>query len=247
MSADSTPPTPALRSLRGAFITFEGIDGCGKTTQARMLAEKLRAYNFPVVETREPGGTPIGKDLRAVLLDPGNTAMTPHCELMLYLADRMQHLAEVIRPAMARGDTVICDRYHDATVAYQFHGRGLDFAPVQPLIAAEIETSPPDLTFWMDVNLETAQSRIEERSRAQPVGEGGADFSGNAGEGAEPHPSAESRLEQEDVKFHLRVMIGYEQLYKSHPQRIARIDGAVSIDAIHEAVWEKIGERFHVI
>src|SRR5574341_782941 len=114
---------------RGDFITFEGIDGCGKTEQARRLAARLRGLGVAVAETREPGGTAIGRGLRAVLLDSVHAGMTPECEVLLYLADRVQHLAEVIRPALLRGETVICDRYHDATLAYQHHARGLDMAP----------------------------------------------------------------------------------------------------------------------
>ena len=230
-------------SLRGAFITFEGIDGCGKTTQARLLADKLKAHDYPVVETREPGGTAIGKRLRDVLLDPGITGMTPNCELLLYLADRTQHLAEVIRPALARGDTVICDRFHDATVAYQHHGRGLDLGPVSSLISAEFDPTPPDTTFWLDLDVKAARGRIAARAEVQSAQEGAE--RGNAS--PEPPEYPVTRMECEDDNFHLRVSIGYEQLHKSYPQRIVRIDGAGGVEAIHVAIWENLTRRFHVL
>jgi dTMP kinase len=216
--------------LRGAFLTFEGIDGCGKSTQAQLLAQRLRDYNFPVVETREPGGTEIGTVLRALLLDPSSRALVPSCELLLYLADRVQHLAQVIRPALAREDVVICDRYHDATLAYQHYGRGLDFAPLKDLIAAEIEPTPPALTLWLDANVDVAQARIAARGR-----------------GAPPHPPAEGRLEEEDERFHLRVQTGYAALFERHPQRIVRIDANAGADAVRDAIWDVIVQRFHVI
>ena len=228
MAKPRTPPPK--RSLRGAFITFEGIDGCGKSTQAALLAQRLRDYNFPVLETREPGGTEIGKALRAVLLDPANRALVPSSELLLYLADRIQHLAELIRPALAREDVVICDRFHDATLAYQHYGRGLDFTPLEPVIAAEIEPYLPILTFWLDANVDMAQARIASRGKSAP-----------------PHPPAEGRLEEEDERFHLRVQTGYRSLCEHHPGRIARIDANGGADGIRDAIWEVIVKRFHVI
>ena len=222
--------SPSRRSLRGAFISFEGIDGCGKTTQAKLLAQRLRDCQFPVLETREPGGTEIGKSLRALLLDPASRALVPSSELLLYLADRIQHLAEVIRPALAREDVVICDRFHDATVAYQQFGRGLDFNLLQPLIKAEIEPYFPALTFWLDADVEVAQERIASRGRSAP-----------------PHPPAEGRLEEEDERFHLRVQTGYRLLSERHPHRIVRIDAKRNEDAIRDAIWDVIVKRYHVI
>jgi dTMP kinase len=237
--ASSSPPK---RSLRGAFITFEGIDGCGKTTQARILAQRLRDYDFPVVETREPGGTAIGRGVRGVLLDPANRTMTPTCELLLYLADRVQHIAEVIRPALAREDVVICDRFHDATLAYQHYGRGLDFAALEELIAAEIATTPPVLTLWLDTDVEIARQRIARREAEaiQGVGRPG-------GGAARPDPRAEARLEQEHPRFQLRVRMGYQALHERHPERIVRIDADSDTDSVRDAVWDVIVRRFHVL
>jgi len=241
LAAKSKSAAPAARSLRGAFLTFEGIDGCGKTTQAQILAQRLRDYDFPVVETREPGGTAIGRALRGVLLDPANRAMIPTCELLLYLADRAQHLAEVIRPALAREDVVICDRFHDATLAYQHYGRGLDLSALEALIAQEIEPTPPALTFWLDLDVDRARERITGRAaeanrvRARARG------------AARPDPEQDGRLEQEDARFHLRVRGGYEALAEKYPGRIVRIDAGGTVDSVRDAIWEVLVRRYHVL
>lgn len=229
------PAPPKPRSLRGAFITFEGIDGCGKTTQAKTLAQRLRDYDFPVVETREPGGTAIGKGLRGVLLDPASQRMTPTCELLLYLADRVQHLAEVILPALAREDVVICDRFHDATVAYQQFGRGLDFGVLGDLIAAEIAPHPPSLTLWLDTDVETARQRIAHRTSERTAASRGAAL------------ERDGRLEQEDPRFHQRVRTGYSTLARREPERVVRIDANAGEDAVRDAVWNEVVRRFHVL
>ena len=203
---------------RGVFITFEGIDGSGKTAQARRLAVRLRSQGVAVVETREPGGTPIGQGLRAVLLNPAHNAMTPQCEVLLYLADRVQHVADVIGPALKRGDTVICDRYHDATLAYQHYGRGLDLAPLEPFIAREIAPLAPRVTFWLDVGVETARRRVASRAGGAPAGK-------------------ESRLDDHPADFHDRVRRGYEDLARLHPGRIVRIDGEPDQDRVEAEIW----------
>ena len=220
----ASPPGGGPGTGAGYFITFEGIDGCGKTVQARRLAAQLRNQGVPVVETREPGGTAIGKGLRALLLDSASAAMTPHCEVLLYLADRVQHLAEVIRPALARGDTVICDRYHDATLAYQHHGRGLDLAPLEAFIAREIAPLPPHLTLWLDVDVATARRRIAARAS------GGA--AGN-----------EVRMDQYPPEFHERVRRGYGELAGRNPERIVRIDGAPDLDQVEAEIWRQVSRR----
>ncbi len=226
------------KSLRGAFITFEGIDGCGKTTQARLLAEKLRAYNFPVVETREPGGTAVGMGLREVLLNPANHEITPECELLLFLADRVQHLGELIVPALARGDTVICDRFHDSTVAFQKHGRGLDFSAVDSVVRKGIEPTTPVLTFWLDLNTNTAMARTRSRQLLAADKEGDNSLS---------EAVVGTRLENEIEKFHIRVKIGYEKLYEEFPQRIVRVDAAPGIGEIAEEIWKSLTDRFDVL
>lgn len=214
--------------LAGRFITFEGIDGSGKTLHLGWLGRRLEQRGHLVVRTREPGGTAIGKGLRGVLLDSANTVMTPQCEVLLYLADRIQHLAEVIRPALARGELVLCDRFHDATVAYQMYGRGLDFAPLEPLIAREI-TPLPHLTFWLDVDVATARTRIAARRR-----------------GNSSLARLESRIDEDSLDFHERVREGYQELARLHPRRIVRIDASLSIEAVQEEIWRQLGERYAV-
>ena len=219
-----------IAALRGQFITFEGIDGCGKSTQAERLVSRLRGYGLPVLHTREPGGTPIGAALRAVLLSEAHGEMIPHCELLLYLADRVQHLAQAIRPALGRGETVVCDRYHDATEAYQRYGRELNFAPVQAFIAETIAPTPPRLTLWLDLPVPAAQRRIAGRELAQPV---------------LPGTVTQGRMDGESAAFHERVRAGYQALYEAHRERIVRIDAAPPADAVAAAVWAAVGERFH--
>ena len=222
-----SPPTEKM-TLSGVFITFEGIDGCGKSTQSRRLANLLRKRGQQVVETREPGGTAIGQGLRAILLDPENNGMIPQSELLLYLADRMQHLAEVITPALQAGGTVICDRFHDATVAYQHYGRGLDFAPLEALIASEITPNLPQLTFWIDTEVELAQQRIATRE-------------GNAGGLA---ASENSRFDRESLAFHQAVRGGYQALRRDEPNRILRVDGAENEEVIAAQILSWLEERY---
>ncbi|MDH5753184.1 MAG: dTMP kinase [Deltaproteobacteria bacterium] len=191
----------------GVFITFEGIDGCGKTTQLKLLAHYLRERGRRVLETREPGGTDIGRALRAVLLDPANAAITPACELLLYMADRVQHLSQVIRPALARGEVVLCDRFHDATVAYQSHARGLSLDSLQGFIREDILSTSPHTTFWLDMDVGLARRRMAERARE-----------------ADENAPAESRLDDAEEDFHRRVRAGYQAICKAEPQRVIRIE-----------------------
>jgi dTMP kinase len=219
---------PALPSLRGRFLSFEGIDGCGKSTQAARVAERLEKAGLTVVRTREPGGTKAGQALRTVLLDPAYRGLAPETELMLFLADRVQHLTEVIRPALAHRAVVVCDRFHDATVAFQKHARKLDFAPIQSWIDRHIRPMP-DLTFWLDVDLTVATARLHARESAG---------TGNAA------PEAFTRLEQEPTDFHQRVRAGYQAIADAEPIRVARVDAELSIDAVHEVIWNLLTARF---
>lgn len=225
MSTPSSGP-----SLRGKFLSFEGIDGCGKSTQSALLADRLERAGLAVVRTREPGGTKAGQALRALLLAPEYRGLAPEAELLLFLADRVQHLAEVIRPALARGAVVVCDRFHDATVAFQQHARGLDFSTVQPWIDAHIRPLP-DLTLWLDVELSVAMERLHRR-------EGVASGSVVS--------DALTRLEQEPADFHRRVRAGYRAIAGREPARVLRVDGAPPVAAVHEAIWAAVAQRFHL-
>jgi dTMP kinase len=181
------------------FITFEGPEGCGKTTQARRLAATLEARGLPVLLTREPGGTPIAEQVRTILLRPENHAMLPAAELLLYLAARAQHTAEVIRPALHAGVTVLCDRYSDSTLAYQGFGHGLPLAEVEHMDRFATGNLCPDLTIYLDVPVAVGLARKR-----------GAEW---------------NRLEAQTVAFHERVRAGYLTLIERAPARYLVLDG----------------------
>jgi len=213
-----------MPSSTGRFLTFEGIDGTGKSTQARLLAERLRAEGYTVLLTREPGGTPVGRHIRALLLDSAHGDLVPKAELLLFLADRLQHLHQVIRPALARGEWVISDRYHDATLAYQQFARGLDVQPLADFMAQEVDK--PWLTLWLDLPLEVALQRISQR---QTTPENPAPDT--------PPALDESRLEA-DVDFLRRVQQGYAALAQRDPARMVRVDASPSPEAVAAAVYQ---------
>lgn len=175
-----------------AFITFEGIEGSGKTTQIRLLAERLQSRGFPVLQTREPGGCRIADAIRGVLLDPDHKAMSSRAELLLYAAARAQHVEEIIRPALASGRVVLCDRFCDATIAYQGEGRGLDRGLIDTLNDVAAEGLTPDMTVLLDMPVEEGLHRAVERNDRQEI--------------------REDRFEQESLRFHERVRQGYLKL-----------------------------------
>jgi len=197
------------------FVTFEGIEGCGKSTQAQRLAARLGSH---AVVTREPGGTAIGRAVRDVLLDPANRSMAPTTELLLYFADRAQHLAEVVRPALAQGRLVLSDRYVETSLAYQGYGRGLPQSAIRTL--AELATGGlrPDVIVLFDVPVEVGLARVRQRG-------------------------AQDRLEAERVEFHERVRAGYEELLAQEPERWLRVDGQGSADAVFERLWRALASR----
>jgi dTMP kinase len=182
------------------FITFEGMEGCGKSTQAKLLA---RALGPDAVLTQEPGGTAIGRAIRQLLLDPANRAMSAEAEVLLFFADRAQHVAEVIRPALAAGKTVISTRYVDTSLAYQGYGRGLDLDRIRAVAVLATGGLRPDLTLFFDLPLEIGLARVVRR--------GGRD-----------------RLESEVREFHERVRNGYLELAAQEPDRWIRIDASGS-------------------
>jgi dTMP kinase len=203
---------------RGRLITFEGIDGCGKTTQFRLLAQWLRDRGEDVVETVEPGGTAIGRQIRKILLDPANAGIQPRTELLLYFASRAQNVDEVIRPALDGGHIVLCDRFTDSTLVYQGCGRGLDTDVVRDLDRIACRGLKPDVTFLIDIDLETSLMRA--RRRNERVGQ------------------AESRIDEESAAFHERVRQGYLALAKAEPDRIVVIDGAAGIAEVGQRIRE---------
>ncbi|MFO7983048.1 MAG: dTMP kinase [Desulfuromonadales bacterium] len=181
-----------------AFITFEGIEGSGKTTQIHLLAQRLQNRGVPVLTTREPGGCPIADAIRAVLLNPDHKAMSPRAELLLYAAARAQHVEEVIRPALAAGKIVLCDRFSAATIAYQGEGRGLDRELIDTLNSVAVKGLTPDLTILLDMPVEEGLRRAIERN--------------------DRHDMREGRFEQESLRFHERVRQGYLKLVEDENQ-----------------------------
>ena len=207
------------------FITFEGIEGCGKTTQIRLLSRKLEGDGYAVTVTREPGGCPVADQIRNILLDANNHAITPLTELLLYAAARAQHMSEVVKPALDAGAIVLCDRFTDATIAYQGYGRKLDLAAISQLNRMATGGIRPDMTLLLDCPAETGLKRAISRINNAPG-------------------AREERFELESLQFHQRVREGYLSLAQQEPERFVIIDAAVGIleteKAIAAAVLEKL-------
>ena len=205
--------------VKGLFITFEGTEGTGKSTQVRLLADNLRAAGRRMIVSREPGGTAFGRSLRGMLLDPAAATIAPWAELFLYLADRAQHAREVILPALERGEWVICDRFADATVAYQGFGRGLDAAFIRDASDRAAVGLVPDLTLLLD--FDDVSVGID-RARRRQQGDGTA--------------GVEDRFEHEDLAFHSRVRDGYRSLAAAEPGRIRVLPAALPSEELHRLV-----------
>jgi len=207
------------------FITFEGIEGCGKTTQIQRVADHLLTTGKTVRQTREPGGCPIADQVRAILLDAANCAMTPHTELLLYAAARAQHVAEVVRPALASGQIVLCDRFTDATMAYQGYARGLDQPLIGQLNRLATDNLVPDLTILVDCPVAIGLGRAKARI-------------------AQTNGPREERFELEELAFHDRVRQGYLSLATAEPGRFRIVDGTAPLTAVTAAV---IGHVSHFL
>ncbi|HXI42476.1 MAG TPA: dTMP kinase [Bryobacteraceae bacterium] len=205
---------------RGRFITFEGIDGSGKSTQMRLLGERLRAGGYDVLEAVEPGGTAIGRQIRHILLDAANQDLRPAAELLLYFASRAQNVDERIRPALAAGKIVLCDRFTDSTLAYQGYARGLGEEAVLALDRIACRGLAPDLTLLIDVDVECGLARARKR---------------NAG-----CDTAETRMDDQSLEFHRKVRDGYLALAKQHVDRFRVIDGRGVPETVAERVWERV-------
>jgi dTMP kinase len=205
---------------RGIFITFEGIDGCGKTSQLELLAAHFAAREIPCLATREPGGTALGLRLREALLDPAHAPVEPEAELLLYAADRAQHVRQLIRPALAAGRVVLSDRYADATEAYQGYGRGFDLELVRSLNELATGHLAPDLTLLFDLEVEAGLERVGRRSK---------------------HPSAApDRLDREPLDFHERVRRGYHEIAARDPARFRLIPAHGSLAETHQLVLSAV-------
>lgn len=203
------------------FITFEGIEGSGKTTQIAKAAEFLRGQGHKVVTTREPGGCPIADAIREILLNPANDALEYRAELLLYAAARAQHAAEVIQPALKQGQIVLCDRYTDATLAYQGYGRGLDLDLIEELNALASGDCRPHLTLLLDMPHEAGLKRALERNDIQNM-------------------DNEGRFEQESLDFHKRVREGYLSLARRDSQRMQVIDATGTPDEVSERLIARL-------
>ena len=198
-------------SSRGLFITVEGIDGCGKSTQARLIAAALEAAGHDVLRLREPGGVKISEQIRAILLDPANAEMGDVCELLLYEAARAQLVHQVIRPALAAGKTVVCDRFYDSTTAYQAFADGLDRNMVSQANELAVDGCRPDLTLVFDLPVEDALRRRSGRE-------------------------AEDRLELKGLEFQERVAAGFRAVAADEPDRVKLIDAGGSIAEVFSGV-----------
>ena len=203
-------------SSRGLFITVEGIDGCGKSTQARLIAAALEAAGHDVLRLREPGGAKISEQIRAILLDPANAEMGDVCELLLYEAARAQLVHQVIRPALAAGKTVVCDRFYDSTTAYQAFADGLDRDMVSQANELAVDGCRPDLTLVFDLPVDEAHRRRSTRT------------------------GAEDRLELKGSEFQQKVAEGFRAVAEDDPARVKLIDAGGSIDEVFSSVVDEL-------
>jgi dTMP kinase len=212
---------------QGFFITFEGLDGSGKSTQLRLLKEWLEEQGKPVTATRQPGGTAAGDGIRALLLDPRTQNLAPLAELGLMFSDRAQSIAQVIRPALERGHIVLCDRFTDSTEAYQGGGRELGSKIVLNLHARTCQGLTPDLTLLLLPDLDLSLDRARRRNRRMARSKG----------------SDENRFESEDQAFYTRVLAKYREIAAREPARMAVIDGDASISEVHRKILQVIETR----
>lgn len=216
-------------SRRGKFITFEGLDGSGKSTQMRKLAAALRESGYKVIETREPGGTATGEKIRKVLLDSGTAGLSPLAEMALMFASRAQHIAEIIEPALASGSIVLCDRFTDSTEAYQGSGRKLGSAPVRELHRVLCGNLRPDLTLLLDSNPHASVRRARKRNQRS---------SRNEIRGYD-----ENRFEQETHAFFGRVREGFAAIAKREPARVVTVDARGTPAQTHLKIMDVVRRK----
>ena len=212
---------------RGLFLSFEGMDGSGKTTQMGLLIDRLRQEGYDVLETAEPGGTPIGRQIRRILLDSANQELSSRAELLLYFACRAQNVDEWIRPALAAGRVVVSDRYTDSTLAYQGAGRGLPLDTIHALHRFACGPTAPDLTIYLDIDRAAGLARAHAR---------------NAERAAAAQPD-ETRIDDEAAEFHDRAHLAYSALCDNEPNRICRVAAAQPIEQVHADIWDAVASR----
>ncbi len=204
---------------RGLFITFDGIEGCGKTTQIHLLKRYFTLQGYNILLTKEPGGTGIGCDIKSILLNPENHQITPGAELLLYAADRSQHMEEIIRPALEEGKIIFCDRFTDATIAYQGYARGIELKLIERLNRLATGGLKPNLTIILDCPVEVGLDRLSQResSRWQAT-------------------SFKDRLERESIDFHQRVREGYLKIAEKEPRRVKVVDAGREIEIVQTVI-----------
>jgi len=210
------------RRYPGVFISFEGTEGSGKSTQMRLLVERLRIERFSVVENQEPGATHIGRQIRRIFLDPAHQEMAGMTELLLVFASRAQAAAEIIVPALQRGDIVVSDRFTDSTLAYQGEARGIGFENVLAAHKLALGELLPDLTICVTIDLETGLGRAHKRNAASD------------------EEVSEARLDRQSLEFHQRVAEGYRKIARLEPQRFRLVDGAGEPAVVAERVWREV-------
>lgn len=227
---------PSKKS-RGKFITIEGLDGCGKSTQLEKLASVLGAQGIEVLETREPGGTPVGEKIRAVLLDSRTSGLSPWAEMALMFGARAQHVDKVILPALSDGMWVLCDRFTDSTEAYQGGGRKLGSEPVLALHKLLCHDLQPDLTILMLSDVESSVARARRRNRVRIP---------SVAPATETPAADENRFEQESRAFFQRVASAYKAIAKREPQRVFAVDARPAPDAVHKEILAVVRQRLAI-
>jgi dTMP kinase len=208
---------------RGHFITFEGMDGSGKSTQMDRLAARLRAMGRTVLTTAEPGGPPIATKIRRILLDADNRELSPTAEILLYFASRAQNVDEWILPALERGEIVLSDRFSDSSLVYQGHGRGLGAETVKSLDRITCRGLKPDLTILVDLDAEASLARARARNLAAP--------------------HCETRMDDQSIEFHRKVYEAYHSLARSEPERVKLVDGRQETGAIESEIWRIVSGK----
>lgn len=212
-----------IMNKKGLFITFEGIEGCGKSTQAKLLAEKLRSFGQSVLLTREPGGPRISEEIRSLLLNKKFTEMNRLTEVFLYMASRAQHTLEWIIPALQEGTIVISDRYYDSTFAYQGAAREIPKKDIEIINTIATTGLKPDVTYIVDVPVEIGLDRLHNGTKAEDI----------------------DRLESEDIDFHKRVRAGFLELAEKDPERVVVINGTKNVEEIHQDIMKDMKKKFN--